>query len=111
MTINAGHTTERTGSIYAESSSGSSRTHDSPRSLRFFSKGEAMPPIDYSHLAYRRDLDALNDKIQGRFAQIEGAIAETRGELKADVASNLHKVIAAQITTMMMLGAWVAAIT
>jgi len=93
---------------------------------------EDMPPIDYSQLATRQDLAAIDNKMQaqfariegrfaqidgrfaqidGRFAQVEGAIAETRGELKSDIASNLHKMIAAQITTMMMIGAWMAAIT
>ncbi len=58
---------------------------------------EAMPPIDYAQLATKRDLDALE--------------AGLRGELKGDIANNLRVMLAAQVTTMMMLGAWVAAVT
>lgn len=100
---------------------------------------EAMPPIDYHQLATKQDLAALDTKIQGqfaridgrfaqveggfghvegrfaqldgRFAHVEGAMIEMKGELKTDIANNLRMMLAAQVTTMMMLGAWVAAIT
>ena len=38
-------------------------------------------------------------------------MAELRGDFKSDMATNLRLTIAGQLTTMMMLGAWVAAIT
>ena len=64
---------------------------------------EAMPPLDYDQLATRADLDLLGRELRAEMAQL-------RGELRTDLASNLRTVIAAQLTTMMMLGAWVAAV-
>lgn len=65
---------------------------------------EAMPPIDYDQLATRADLDVL-----GR--ELRAEMTELRGELKADLAANLRLMLAAQLATMMMLGAWVTAVT
>ena len=61
---------------------------------------EAMPPIDYEQLATRAGLEILRGEMSG-----------LRGELKSDIANNLRVMLAAQLTTMMMLGAWVAAIS
>ena len=36
---------------------------------------------------------------------------ELRGELKTDLASNLRVMLAGQLTTMFMLGAWITAVT
>jgi len=38
-------------------------------------------------------------------------MAELRGDLKAGLASNLRMMLADQLATVMMLGAWVAAVT
>ena len=65
---------------------------------------EAMPPIDYSSLATKRDLDALSSELRGE-------IAEFRGALDSGLANNLRLMIAAQLTTTMMLGAWVTAVS
>ncbi|MEM9561566.1 MAG: hypothetical protein AAGA93_03045 [Actinomycetota bacterium] len=65
---------------------------------------EAMPPLDYDQLATKTDLDIL-----GR--ELRAEMAELRGELRGDLASNLRLMLAAQVTTMMMLGAWVTAVT
>ncbi len=64
---------------------------------------EAMPPIDYDQLATKADLD-----IQAR--ELRAEMAGLRAEIKADLASNLRLMVAAQVTTMMMLGAWVTAV-
>ncbi len=56
-------------------------------------------------------VDGRFAQVDGRFANIEGAIAELRGDLKTDIANNLRMMFAAQLTTMVMLGAWVTAVT
>ena len=86
---------------------------------------EAMPPIDYSQLATKRDLDAMRAELRGEMSelrgelsefrgdmsQLRGGMSELRGELKTDIANNLRYMLAAQLTTMVMLGAWVSAVT
>ena len=72
---------------------------------------EAMPPIDYAQLATKRDLDTLEAKIDGGLAQVRGEIAELSGSLRSEMSSNLRLMFAMQLTTTMMLGAWVAAVT
>ena len=83
---------------------------------------EAMPPIDYAQLATKRDLDAVRTELRGEFselrgefaalvARVEGGHAELRGELKADMATNVRLLMAGQLATMVMLGGWVAAVT
>ena len=72
---------------------------------------EAMPPIDYSSLATKRDLDALSSELRGEVAELRGEVAEFRGALDSGLANNLRVMIAAQLTTTMMLGAWVTAVS
>ena len=72
---------------------------------------EAMPPIDYAQLATKRDLDTLEAKIDGGLAQVRGEIAELGGSLRTEMSSNLRLMFAMQLTTTMMLGAWVTAVT
>ncbi len=69
---------------------------------------EAMPPIDYAQLATKRDLDTLEAKIDGGLAH---EIAELGGSLRTEMSSNLRLMFAMQLTTTMMLGAWVTAVT
>ena len=92
---------------------------------------EAMPPSDYAQLATKRDLDALGAELRGDMAELRGEMAELRGdmaglrgefgglkgefaelrgELKADQANLLKGVLAGQVATMMMLGAWITAV-
>lgn len=99
------------------------RVFESPRLAEIAM--EAMPPIDYAQLATKRDLDALGAELRGemaelrgefagldgRFGGLRGEFAELRGEIKTDMANNLRIILAAQLTTMMMLGAWVAAVS
>ena len=84
-----------------------------------------MPPIDYSQLATKQDLAAIDARLtgdmrqlraefgqlRGEFAELRGEFAELRGDLKSDQANLLKGVLAGQVTTMMMLGAWVTAVT
>ncbi|MEL6984180.1 MAG: hypothetical protein AAFO29_17270 [Actinomycetota bacterium] len=83
---------------------------------------EAMPPLDYDKLATKADLDTLGRELRAEMAQLRaelrgesadfrGQLSELRGELKSDLASNLRLMLVAQVTTMMMLGAWVTAVT
>ncbi len=94
---------------------------------------EAMPPIDYAQLATKRDLDAFSAELRGEMSELGSGlrvemselrgdmselgsglrveIAELRGDFKSDMATNLRLTIAGQLTTMMMLGAWVTAVT
>jgi hypothetical protein len=76
---------------------------------------EAMPPIDYANLATKRDLDTFSAELRGEMSELGSGIrvemAELRGDFKSDMGTNLRLTIAGQLTTMMMLGAWVAAIT
>lgn len=65
---------------------------------------EALPPLDYDQLATKADLDVL-----GR--ELRAEMAEVRGEIKTDLASNLRLMFMTQVTTMMMLGAWITAVT
>ena len=59
----------------------------------------------------RGNFAKLEANVDGGFAKVGGAIAELRGDLKTDIANNLRMMFAAQLTTMVMLGAWVAAVT
>ncbi len=101
---------------------------------------EAMPPIDYAQLATKQDLNALGTelrgemtglrgelkgemaelrgdfakleaKVDGRFAEVNGNIAQLSGEMHKLNASNVRTMVAGQLTTMMLLGGWVAAVT
>ncbi len=63
-----------------------------------------MPPLDYDQFATKADLDIL-----GR--ELRAEIAALRGELKLGLAANLRTMLAAQLTTMVMLGAWITAVT
>lgn len=49
-------------------------------------------------------------ELRGEFAELRGEFGELRGELKADQANLLKGVLAGQVATMMMLGAWVTAV-
>ena len=76
---------------------------------------EAMPPIDYDQLATKDDLALLGRELRAEMAELggelRGEMAELHGELKADLTSNLRLMITAQVTTMLMLGTWVTAVT
>ena len=72
---------------------------------------QAMPPTDYDQLASNAELQLLGRELRAEMAELRGEMAELRGELKADLASNLRLMLAGQLTTMVMLGAWVAAVT
>lgn len=50
-------------------------------------------------------------RVSGDFAELRGEMAELRGDLKSDIAGNLRYMVAAQITTMMMLAAWITAVS
>ncbi|MGF1598633.1 MAG: hypothetical protein ACFCVK_17180 [Acidimicrobiales bacterium] len=86
---------------------------------------EAMPPLDYDQLATSGDLRILSAELRGEMAELRGDMAELRGDMmgfKGDVAgefakvrteavTNLRLLLAGQLATTMMLGAWVVAVT
>lgn len=72
---------------------------------------EAMPPIDYSQLATKTDLEVQSRELRAEIAQLRAEMAELRGDLKLDLASNLRLLLIGQLTTMVMLGAWITAVT
>lgn len=90
---------------------------------------EAMPPLDYDQFATKADLDILGRELRAEIAELRaelrggmaelrgemgglrGEMTELRGELALGLASNLRMMLAAQLTTMVMLGAWITAVT
>ncbi len=97
---------------------------------------EAMPPLDYDQLATKADVNILGRELRAEMAELRaellgetaglrgetaelrgdmgrlrGEMGELRGEIKAEMASNLRLMLAGQVTTMMLLGAWVTAVT
>ena len=83
---------------------------------------EAMPPIDWDRFATKADVDVssrelrsemaeLRAELRGEMAQLRGEMAELRGEMKIGLASNLRLMLVGQLTTTMMLGAWITAVT
>lgn len=65
---------------------------------------EAMPPIDYSQLATKRDLDALG-------AELRGEMAELRGDMHQLNATTVRATVAGNLVTIGVLGAWITAAT
>ncbi len=79
---------------------------------------EAMPPLDYDQLATKADLEILRrelraemGELRGEMGVLRGEMGGLRGEIKTDLASNLRLMFMTQVTTMMMLGAWITAVT
>lgn len=76
---------------------------------------EAMPPLDYDQLATTADLDILGRELRAEMAamraEFQGELTGLRGELHLGLAKNLRMMVAAQLTTMVMLGAWITAVT
>ena len=70
-----------------------------------------MPPLDYSSFATKRDLDALGTGLRGEMAELRGELKSDIAQLRTEGANNLRIMVGFQLATMMMLGAWVAAIT
>lgn len=78
---------------------------------------EAMPPIDYSALATKRDVEVSGIELRGEFAELRGEFAELRGEfaeLRGEVnlamSRNLWVIVGAQVATMLMLGGYITAV-
>jgi len=82
---------------------------------------EAMPPIDYSQLATKSDLAALEtrlvgtfagidgqftaidgrfDALEGRFTAIDGKIHRVHGDLERTMAAQLRTIVVMQIATI-----------
>ncbi len=63
----------------------------------------------------RGDMSELGSGLRVEMSELGSGlrveIAELRGDFKSDMATNLRLTIAGQLTTMMMLGAWVTAVT
>lgn len=57
---------------------------------------ELLPPVGWSDVARKSDLDSLRVEVRGEMAGLRGEIAELRGEIKAI----LPKLIAANIASM-----------
>ncbi|MEZ5230876.1 MAG: hypothetical protein R2710_30640 [Acidimicrobiales bacterium] len=78
---------------------------------------EAMPPIDYDRLATKDDVAALGVELRGEMAVLRGEMAELRGDMKTEIVAVRGEIVTlgrqlllGQLTTMVMLGAWVAAL-
>ncbi len=65
---------------------------------------EAMPPIDYSQLATKRDLGAVG-------AELRGEMAELRGDMHQLNATTVRTMVAGNLVTIGVLGAWITAVT
>ncbi|MEZ5378825.1 MAG: hypothetical protein R2733_20155 [Acidimicrobiales bacterium] len=63
---------------------------------------EAMPPIDYDRLATKDDVAALGVELR---SELKLEITAVRGE----IVTLGRQLLLGQLTTMVMLGAWVAA--
>ena len=72
---------------------------------------EAMPPIDYSQLAYKRDLDALGTRLDGEIAELRGEMQGEFGKIRSEAANNLRLMIASQFATTALIMGWVSAST
>ncbi len=84
---------------------------------------QAMPPIDYSQLATKEDLAALDarltgdmSQLRGEFAQLRGEFAQLRGEMhgefgkiRSEAATNLRLTIGSQFATAALIIGWVSA--
>lgn len=78
---------------------------------------EALPPIDYSTLATKRDVEISTAELRvefaglkGEFAGLKGEFAELRGHVDSALAYNVKTIVAAQVATMLMLGGYITAI-
>ncbi len=79
---------------------------------------EAMPPLDYSNLATRADLEALGSGLRGETAGLRGEMAELRGEMvrlhgetqasQASQASLMRTIILAQFASVIAVAGFVA---
>lgn len=56
---------------------------------------EAMPPIDYSHLATRQDVAIVSAELRAEMADLKGALKSDMGELKVEFADLTGQVTAA----------------
>lgn len=72
---------------------------------------EALPPIDYSQLAYKRDLDALDAGVRGEIAELRGEMHGEFGKVRSEAANNLRYVMGGQLATIGILGTWITAVT
>jgi hypothetical protein len=72
---------------------------------------EAMPPLDYAQLATKQDLGALEAELRGDLAGLRGEMAELRGDMHQINASSVRMMVAGQIVTIGVLGAWITAVT
>ena len=73
-----------------------------------------LPPMDWTELATKRDLDALRAELRGEMtglrgemaelrgemAGLRGEMAELRGELRGEMRAQLPKLVAANIASM-----------
>lgn len=90
---------------------------------------EAMPPIDYSQLATKDDVAVSATALRGEFAELKGDFAELRSSVtalgatldakietsSAATATSMVKlartVVVGQVSTVLMMGTWVTAVT
>ena len=83
---------------------------------------EAMPPIDYAQLATKQDLNALSaelrgemtglrGELRGEMAELRGEMAELRGDMHQLNATTVRTMIAGNLVTIGVLGAWITAVT
>lgn len=72
---------------------------------------EAMPPIDYAQLATKQDLGALRSEFRGDISELRSELAELRGDMRQLNATTIRTMVAGQIVTIGVLGAWITSVT
>jgi hypothetical protein len=78
---------------------------------------ELLPPVGWADVARQSDITAIRGELKGEMAELRGEVAELRGELKAEIAelrgevrSQLPRLVAANIGSMMGIAGLVFAI-
>ena len=69
-----------------------------------------MPPIDDAKLATKDDLSTLESALRSDMALLRADLGADIVAVRGEIVSLGRQMLLVQLTTMVMLGAWVAAI-